>query len=119
MFPSISSDRMAPKIIAAASATAIALIVIARLAFDDARPDADVRAAASEQPRILPDASRSDSTHFEIHSTASAEQTALVTRAVEQLHSAYIANFPAFTAGQHRLVLVLYRDRDQFKQNNR
>lgn len=63
-----------------------------------------------------------DTAHYTILSNASSEQTQRVARAVESLHAAYANVFagtlPAVDP-QPRMQLVLYRDRREFKANNR
>jgi len=70
-------------------------------------------------PPLPPDARVRETLHYRIHSTATIAQTEQVARAVESLHERYAAMFPPGKAGQGRLVLVLYRDRAEFKRNNR
>lgn len=59
-----------------------------------------------------------DTPHYRIHSAATAAQTREVAAAVEALHVAYAKTFAVDPAAA-RLELVLYRDRAQFKANNR
>ncbi|HJW46745.1 MAG TPA: hypothetical protein VJ484_09655 [Lysobacter sp.] len=60
-----------------------------------------------------------DTSHYRIHSTATSAQTALVAQAVESLYEGYTAVFPRTAGHAAKLTLVLYRDRTEFKHNNR
>ena len=75
--------------------------------------------AASRHPPLPPGATTLDTAHYRIHSTASAAQTAQVARAVESLHARYTQMFSESGAAAARSTLVLYRDRAEFKRNNR
>lgn len=86
-----------------------------------------VAAAASTPParataHPMPRAITLDTAHYRIASTATAEQTARIGAASEQLYAAYRAFF-AETAPiaptSARLSLVLYRDQQEFKAHNR
>jgi hypothetical protein len=58
--------------------------------------------------------------HYRIHYTGTADDAALVGGAVEKLYAAYAAVFPRTTpATPGKLILVLYKDRTEFKSNNR
>ena len=62
-----------------------------------------------------------DSPHYTIHSTATADQTALVAQAVERFYVAYSTFFekeiPAGTKSS-KFKLMLYKDRQEFTANN-
>lgn len=70
----------------------------------------------------LPHASTLDTAHYRIASTATAEQTARIGAASEQLYAAYRAFFAETAPAAptiHRLSLVLYRNQQEFKAHNR
>lgn len=75
--------------------------------------------AARRHPPLLPGATAFDTAHYRIHSSATPQQTAQVAQAVESLHHRYTQVFPGPGARARRLTLVLYRDRAEFKRNNR
>jgi hypothetical protein len=58
--------------------------------------------------------------HYRIHYTGTLQQAELIGAAVEKLYHAYSSIFPP-TAADHssKLILVLYQDQAEFKQNNR
>ncbi|QNP41947.1 hypothetical protein [Lysobacter solisilvae (ex Woo and Kim 2020)] len=72
-----------------------------------------------QRPLLPRAASVSETTHYRIHSTAPTTQTAQVAQAVEALHARYVGMFPVKPGGASKLSLVLYRDRAEFKRNNR
>jgi hypothetical protein len=96
----------------------IAVSIIASLLLRERVADTPAKPATAGQPAIPANAKHYESAHYQIHSTANAEQTARVTQAVEHLYAAYATLFPSAAPG-HKLSLVLYRDRDEFKRNNR
>ncbi|HKS58181.1 MAG TPA: DUF1570 domain-containing protein [Steroidobacteraceae bacterium] len=58
--------------------------------------------------------------HYRVHYTSMAQQAALVGSAVEKLYAAYVSVFPQpASAPSSKLILVLYKDRAEFKSNNR
>jgi hypothetical protein len=72
------------------------------------------------QPPLAASAVAFDTPNYLLHSTATREQTAQVAAAVERLYSSYAALFgPPAVPRQKKLVLVLYRDRQEFQANNR
>jgi len=78
------------------------------------------RKAAPASPPALPaDAVVTGTAHYRIHSTATAVQTAQVARAVESLYRSYAEVFSVPEGDAARLSLVLYRNRAEFKRNNR
>lgn len=56
--------------------------------------------------------------HYRIHSSATSMQTDTVAVAMEQLHDAYAQVFPTRDVTDP-FEMVLYRDQDEFKRNNR
>jgi hypothetical protein len=110
-------ERMNTKLIAA-FAGALTLLAIAMYHLRGTKPAAPSAPPANQQPALPANAIASETEHYRIHSTASPAQTRLVTQAVEHLYVAYAANFPV-APSTHKLQLVLYRDRDEFKRNNR
>ena len=69
---------------------------------------------------IPDDASLLQTAHYRVHSTATPAQTQEIAAAAESLHAAYLSLFadhvvPSTTP----LILVLYRDADEFARNNR
>lgn len=109
---------MSARLIVALATLVIVLAIVAAFGVHDAKRDRPLSIGAVTQPPILADAKRSQSAHYLIYSTATAEQTESVSAAVEQLHTAYSAIFPV-KPQQPKLTLVLYRDRHEFKRNNR
>jgi len=108
----------------------VGALVFGGLAFFVAQPrKAEVappiaRATAnSHKPPALPplpaDAVITDTTHYRIRTTATAAQTKQVARAVESLYRRYADEFAVPAGKAERLSLVLYRDRAEFKRNNR
>jgi hypothetical protein len=58
--------------------------------------------------------------HYRIHYTGTLQQAELIGAAVEKLYDAYSSTFPPSAAERPRkLILVLYQDQAEFKQNNR
>ena len=84
-------------------------------------PAAPVQTSPPEPPHpsLPPGAVVLDTPHYRIHSPATAAQTRQVAHAVEALYGRYAATFPHASANRVRLTLVLYRDRAEFKRNNR
>lgn len=66
---------------------------------------------------------RVETPHYVIHTSATADQTRTVGRAVEVLRHVYLDRFEAGTGAARepvgRMQVVLYRDRAQFKAHNR
>jgi hypothetical protein len=61
-----------------------------------------------------------ETSHYRIHYTGTREQAELVAGAVEKLHAAYASVFPQTSpVAPEKLILVLYKDRPEFKLNNR
>lgn len=81
-------------------------------------PRAATGASTHRHPSLLPGVVTSESAHYRIHSTATAQQTAQVAQAVETLYGRYISVFPAPERKAEKLTLVLYRNRAEFKHNN-
>lgn len=79
-----------------------------------------VASAASGSTRAR-SATTLETRHYIIRSTATPSQTAQVAAAVESLHDAYTAFFPGLPTGSadEKLKMVLYRDKREFKANNR
>lgn len=77
------------------------------------------RAPKAANPVLPAGAEVVETAHYRIHSTASPMQTAQVARAVESLYARYATMFPRAAEHAAPLVLVLYRDRAEFKRNNR
>lgn len=73
------------------------------------------------QPSLPASARKRETAHYHIYSTATDGQIQLVSEAVESLHAAYMGYFPKSSnpSQQGKLTLVLYKDRDEFKRNNR
>ncbi len=101
------------------AAAAIAAVVFA--AWPERRGAATgVATRATRGEAALPrNAETLDTAHYRIHSGATREQTAQVARAVEALYARYVAEFPPARQPAAPLALVLYRDRAEFKRNNR
>ena len=74
--------------------------------------------APSATVAILPDAKVVETDHYKIFSTASDNQTNSVAEAVEALYTSY-AGFLGSKAHSGKFELVLYKDKAQFKANNR
>jgi Protein of unknown function (DUF1570) len=106
------------KVVVSLAAALVTVAIIVGLLFTERVADRPAKPLTAEQPAIPADARRYESAHYQIHSTANAEQTARMTQAVEHLYAAYATIFPSTTA-EHKLNLVLYRDRDEFKRHNR
>lgn len=69
---------------------------------------------------IPPNAAMRETDHYRIHYTAAAEQADRVASAVEKLYAGYTSVFPPTgAAAPGKLILVLYRDRTEFRSNNR
>lgn len=75
--------------------------------------------AGRRHPPLLPGVKAFDTAHYRIHSTATPEQTAQVAQAVESLYGHYTRVLSGPGTRARRLTLVLYRDRAEFKRNNR
>lgn len=75
-------------------------------------------ANTQRHPSLLPGVATTESAHYRIHSTATAQQTAQVTQAVEALYGRYASVFPVAGRRTEKLTLVLYRNRAEFKHNN-
>ncbi len=77
----------------------------------------------SPHPNPLPGATRIETTHYAITSTADAAQTQRVADAVESLYAAYADVFATHrapdAAARGKLKLTLYAHQAQFKANNR
>jgi hypothetical protein len=69
---------------------------------------------------IPPNAAVEETDHYRIHYTGTPEQAQRVGNVVEMLYSAYTSVFsPSAPADAGKLILVLYKDRTEFKRNNR
>jgi uncharacterized protein DUF1570 len=69
---------------------------------------------------IPPNAAVEQTDHYRIHYTGTPEQAQRVGNVVEMLYSAYTNAFShAAPAAADKLILVLYKDRTEFKHNNR
>jgi hypothetical protein len=68
---------------------------------------------------IPPNAAVRETDHYRVHYTGTAEQATLVGGAVEKLYAAYTSVFPQAGPAPGKLILVLYKDRTEFKSNNR
>ena len=69
---------------------------------------------------IPPDAAVEETDHYRIHYTGTPEQARRVGDTVEMLYSAYTSVFPQTApAAPGKLLVVLYKDRTEFKRNNR
>lgn len=80
----------------------------------------DARARQRTEVLIPPNAAVKETDHYRIHYTGTAGQADRVGSAVEKLYAAYTSVFPpTAAAAQGRLILVLYKDRTEFKSNNR
>ncbi|HEX4973326.1 MAG TPA: DUF1570 domain-containing protein [Steroidobacteraceae bacterium] len=84
------------------------------------------RSARAEQAKkrtaVLspPNAAVEETEHYRIHYTGTPAQAQRVGDAVEMLYSAYGSVFPqSAPAAPGKLILVLYKDRAEFKHNNR
>lgn len=91
------------------------------------RNPARTQAAPPRQPATIrestikgipPDAIVVETRHYRIHATASRDHAVAVGDALEALHTAYTDLFP-IRDDPSKLALVLYRDRAEFKRNNR
>ena len=61
-----------------------------------------------------------DTAHYRVHYTGTLQQAELIGSAVEKLYTAYTSTFPPQGAtASDKLILVLYKDQAEFKQNNR
>lgn len=76
-------------------------------------------ASKGPHPPLPDSAATTDTAHYRIHSAASAAQTAEVARAVESLYERYTTVFSPAPGEGVKMTLVLYRDRAEFKRNNR
>jgi len=89
---------------------------------DVVRPVAAARPARESAPEatVIP-GRRVETPHYSITSTATEGQTRQVAAAVESLHAAYARFFKDSIAegGHAKLQLVLYKDQQEFKRNNR
>jgi hypothetical protein len=83
--------------------------------------EAERAAQARKSEFLIPqNAAVRETDHYRFHHTDSAEQAELVGKAVEKLYAAYTSVFPQPTAtASDKLILVLYKDRFEFKTNNR
>src|SRR5688500_19846454 len=81
-------------------------------------PQAKIELAKPQEFGILPEAKTSYTPHYKIISTASDEQTAKVSDAVEALYKSYAEYFGSKDPAQH-FELVLYKDQAQFRTYNR
>lgn len=80
----------------------------------------DARARQRTEVLIPPNAAVKETDHYRIHYTGTAEQADRVGSAAEKLYAAYTSVFPpTAAAAQGKLILVLYKDRTEFKSNNR
>ncbi|HEY7641077.1 MAG TPA: DUF1570 domain-containing protein [Steroidobacteraceae bacterium] len=79
----------------------------------------DARIKRRTELLIPPSSTLRETDHYRIHYTATAEQAELVGSAVEKLYAAYAGVFPPPTSAREKLELVLYKDRAEFKANNR
>ena len=79
---------------------------------------AEIEPAKPRDFGILPEATTSHTPHYKITSTASDEQTAKVSEAVEALYKSYAEYFGS-KGPARRFELVLYKDQAQFRTYNR
>lgn len=99
--------------------TAITLLCTAAGAGCD-RPATEV-ATKPAAPKLVPRTPSppiTETAHYAITSSATREQTEAVAAAVESLYSSYKSLLPVATASP-KFQLVLYRDQQEFKRNNR
>lgn len=109
-------------LIGALASGALVYIVASREAPESMSPARGPGARKSTAPPVPPppaNATVTETTHYRIHSTATAAQTRQVADAVESLYRSYASVLPVPEDGVDRLSLVLYRDRAEFKRNNR
>lgn len=114
--------------------TAIPLLILCALAVHAGRHfwlQSPSRGATGANPTTASPAKRAElrrsaatveTRHYSISSTATPSQTALVGNAAESLYDAYADFFSdaiEFQPDQSRLKLVLYKDQQEFKANNR
>jgi hypothetical protein len=73
-----------------------------------------------KQPPLPPNAVTSETSHYLIYSTATDDQTRMVGVTVEGLYTAYTDTFRVrnVSGGKKKLILVLYKNRDEFKRSN-
>ena len=103
----------------AAKATALLFSAILLMACGrSGNPAPPSHAAKQDNFGIPPDAKIVHTAHYKIYSTATGEQTEKVSTAVEALYGAYVSQFGSKVLGE-RLELVLYKDQEQFRANNR
>lgn len=106
------------------SAVAVAAVLAAAAGYAahsmKARPvPAATPAPKDPHPPLPGGATTTNTAHYRIHSTATDAQTAQVASAVESLYARYVTLFPPPPGRDAQMTLVLYRDRAEFKRNNR
>lgn len=112
--------RTGAKLLAAASLLAFASALFWKLRTAPGQPAERLPITAQVRTTTVP--ATTETAHYRISSTADALQTRAVADAVESLHAAYRDFFreqlPPKDHGR-KLHLFLYRDREEFKRNNR
>lgn len=96
---------------------AVAMVGLATAAWIWTRQTPAVPGAAKHTP--LAGARIVDSTHYRVTTTASHAQALAVAHAMEALRGAYLSTMDVRPQVGGRLSLVLYKDRAEFKANNR
>lgn len=97
-------------------------LAIAIVAFVDYRTKEVARGAHERKVELLipPHAQVLETNHYRIHYTGTTQQAEQVGSSVEKLYAAYTSVFPqSGTSTAGKLMLVLYKDRREFKRNNR
>jgi hypothetical protein len=101
----------------------LAALGLGILAFAWHAGDAARATQAKRRTEVLfpPSAAVLETDHYRIHHTASRQQAELVGGVVEKLYAAYVSVFPQppGSTAPGKLTLILYKDRSEFKQNNR
>ena len=114
--------RRAVWLFATAAIAGVALIAYVALHRPAPRQTPSSRQDATTAPAAIkgipPDAIVVETTHYRIHATASRDHAIAVGDALEALHAAYTELFP-IPDDPGKLAVVLYRDRAEFKRNNR
>jgi hypothetical protein len=103
-------------------AALLLLVLLGGAAFVRYSADQQAREAHSRKTGLLlpQNAAVLETSHYRIHYTGTAQQAELVGNTVEKLYAAYTSVFPQTAApAADKLILVLYKDRIEFKHNNR
>ncbi|KRA45072.1 hypothetical protein [Pseudoxanthomonas sp. Root630] len=99
---------------------ATSLALVASVAGVVAWKAAPTKRNSAPRASIPEDASLLQTAHYRVHSTATPAQTREIAAAAESLHAAYLSLFAGHVAPSTTpLILVLYRDADEFARNNR